>query len=268
VDDIGAIIVIALFYVGALHVEALFVALALLGVMALLRVLHVWWMPLYVMVGAGVWLATLESGVHATIAGVVLGLLAPPHPLRAYDMGSLLPRTDEERAGFGAAEARMTRYKVAASIPVTDRLLEILHPWAGFAILPLFALANAGVDLGLDELGSALGGSVAQGVALGLVVGKTGGILAASWLAVKLGARLPAGVTWRHMLGLSVIAGIGFTVSLFITGLAFSHATLVGQAKVGILFGSLVAALAGIAILRTGPRAEGGDAEAPEDGSE
>jgi Na+:H+ antiporter, NhaA family len=163
-----------------------------------------------------VWLATLESGVHATIAGVALGLATPALPVGGR--------------------------------PVLEQLERRLHPLSSYLVIPLFALANAGVPLGADALGRAVRSPVAWGVALGLLAGKVLGVAGASLAAVRLrlGA-LPEDLTMRDVLGLAALAGIGFTVSLFIAELAFSGSDLVDLAKVGILAGSLVSGLAGAA---------------------
>jgi NhaA family Na+:H+ antiporter len=252
-DDVGAIIAIALFYADDIDVAALALALTVLGGIILLRSVHVWWVPLYVVAGTIVWLATLVSGVHATIAGVALGLLAPAHPL---------DRTALKRVGLGIArleerpspeEASAARRGVIASLSVAERLAHVLHPWTSFVILPLFALANAGISLSSGDLRSALGSRVTLGVLLGLVVGKAVGITGAAWLAQRTRiAELPDGVNWIHMAGIGTVAGIGFTVSIFVASLAFEREALVQQAKVGILAASLVASLLGALLLLLG----------------
>ena len=252
-DDVGAIIVIALFYAADIDVAALALALTVLGGIILLRSVHVWWVPLYVVGGTIVWLATLASGVHATIAGVALGLLAPAHPL---------DRTALKRVGLGIArleerpspeEASAAQRGVIASLSVAERLAHVIHPWTSFAILPLFALANAGISLSSGDLRGALASRVTLGVLLGLVVGKAIGITGAAWLAQRARiAELPDGVNWIHMAGIGTVAGIGFTVSIFVASLAFEREALVQQAKVGILAASLFASLLGALLLLLG----------------
>ena len=221
VDDILAIGVIALVYTTSVSVLWLAAAAGGLGLVVLLRwagVTAVW--P-YVVVGVGVWLATFESGVHATLAGVALGLLTP-----TGDVGGR---------------------------QVLEELEHRLHPLSAFVIVPLFALANAGVDLRGGALQAATEGRLAVAVAVALVLGKTVGIGGTALLARRLGLGvLPAGVRVRHVWGLAVLGGIGFTVSLFVADLAYTDPALTEQAKVGIFAGSLASALIGSVVLRSG----------------
>ncbi len=215
VDDIGAIVVIAIFYTGGLAWSPLAIAVGLLVVIAVLHRVGVVWWPVHVLLGLGVWLATYASGVHATIAGVAVGLLMPSRPVRE-------------------------------TVSAAERLAHSLHPWTSYVVVPLFALANAGVPLSRAALAAAVGSPVTGGVVLGLVVGKLVGVSGAAWLALRLGiGALPEAVTSRQLLALSAVAGVGFTVSLFIAGLAYPTAELEDQARVGILAGSLLAALIG-----------------------
>lgn len=250
VDDIGAIVVIAVFYSEGIDTRWLAGASAGLLVVALLRRARVRYLPAYVVVGAATWLATLESGVHATIAGVALGLLAPA---RAF-----LPEVDAERiAGtlsgdehVSATEVRDISFRLRESLPVTERLQSLLHPWTSYLVVPLFALANAGVPVSADALGDAAGSAVTMGVVVGLVVGKVLGVAGAVALVVRLGiGRLPDAITLRHLVGMSGLAGIGFTVSLFVAGLAFDDPAVTDQAKIGVLVASVGAAAVGSAIL-------------------
>ena len=256
VDDIGAILVIAVFYTGDLNLVALCVALGLLGLVVVLRLLRVWATWVYVVVGVLAWLATLESGVHATLVGVALGLLTPATPLlhervaRGYAQEALADRS------LDADEVYRLRFLLDESISIVERLQSRLHPLSAYVVLPVFALANAGVALGGGVLRESLDSAVALGVGLGLVVGKPIGILAASWLAVRLGlGRLPRDTGWLMVAGLGAVGGVGFTVSLFVAGLSFpGNDLLTEEAKVGILAGSLVAALVGVAVLFLSPR--------------
>ena len=251
VDDIGAILVIAVFYTTDLSFGWLAIAVALLGVIALMRLARVWYIPVYVLAGFGVWLATLESGIHATIAGVALGLLAPAVALRPE------PKQAEIEPASTADEIRAIVFDVRETVPVTDRLQLTLHPFSSFLILPVFALANAGIEISADGLGDATTSSLTLGVVLGLVVGKTVGVASATWLATRLGiGTLPPGVVWRDIVGVGALAGIGFTVAIFISGLAFDDEQLVQDAKLGILVASILAAIVGAAILRR-PTKEG-----------
>jgi len=259
-DDIGAIVVIAVFYTSNLNVVALLVAAALLGAVALLRALRVIWMPLYVLVGVGVWLATYESGVHATIAGVALGLMTPVYPSRDPSeevRGSLDPdpeRLDDEASqGFAPAKVRAWRIRTQERVALGEYLEHALHPWTSFVIVPIFALVNAGVSLTGDDISNALASPVTLGIVGGLVVGKLAGITLFAYAAQRIGfAEVPAGVPAQHIVAAAAIAGIGFTVSLFITELAFDDAVLIDEAKVGILAASVLAAALGALVLRFG----------------
>ncbi|MGI9120156.1 MAG: Na+/H+ antiporter NhaA [Acidimicrobiales bacterium] len=248
VDDIGAILVIALFYSSNLNLVALAVAVALLLVIVVLRRAQVVWVPCYVVLGIGVWLATLLSGVHATIAGVALGLMTPARPLAP---AAVAREWADDLADEPSPEelAAMTRL-AKASVSVAERLEHQLHSVTSFVIVPLFALANAGVVISAAVFDAPDATAVAAGVVLGLVVGKVVGISAFSWLAVRLGVgTLPSGVRWGQLIGIAALAGVGFTVSLFIAGLAFDEVELQAPAKVGILTASAIAAAVGSAVL-------------------
>ena len=249
VDDIGAIIVIALFYTEKLSVGWLIVAFLVVFATSLLKVVKIWYMPIYVILGFILWYAIFESGVHATIAGVIMGLLAPARPLLDTDDEVELFKIQK----IDEVETRSLRrlaFQIKETVPVTERLENLLHPLTGFIILPLFALANAGVVLSTESIGDAFSSGVTQGIAIGLVVGKIVGVAVFTLLAVKMGlCVLPVGTTPRHIVGIASIAGIGFTVSMFITGLAFDDGALQDEAKIGILFASLIAALIGTFIL-------------------
>ncbi|HVW48681.1 MAG TPA: Na+/H+ antiporter NhaA [Solirubrobacterales bacterium] len=220
VDDVAAIGVIAVAYTDHLSLGWLVVAIAGLVGVGLTRMLGVRRILVYVPLGLFVWVATLESGIHATLAGVTLALITPAVPVGGRDV-------------LGELEHR-------------------LHPWVNYAILPLFALANAGVKLGGGELSDPDGRRIALAVAIGLVVGKFVGIGGATLAALRLrlGA-LPSGVDMRGLLGAAALGGIGFTVSLFITPLAYDDPLLTGAAKLGILGGSVVSATIGVCIFLT-----------------
>jgi NhaA family Na+:H+ antiporter len=253
VDDLGALAVIGAFYTD--HLSLAWLGAAVLGLLAIvaLRWLRVWSLYPYLLFGGFIWFATYESGVHATIAGVALGLLTPARPLLDRESaGQHVTEAPPER--LDAKLVRRYRFLLDESVPVVERFEHALHPWSAYLVLPLFALANAGIDLRGGVLGDAAASTVTIGVVLGLVVGKVAGVLTAAWFAVRLRlGRLPGGVTWPTLTGLAMLAGIGFTVSLFIAGLAFPPG---GQAetdaKVGILIGSVVAALIGGAVLWIG----------------
>ncbi len=254
VDDIGAIVVIAVFYTEQLELRWLAGAAVGLLLIVVLRRARVWYAPIYALVGIGVWLCTLESGVHATIAGVALGLLTPARPLVPTVEADRVASQLSTDTDVTAEEIRAVEAELRASVSVAQRLQEALHPWTGYVVIPLFALANAGIELSSESLGDAATSRVTIGVVLGLVVGKLLGVSAAAWLAVRFGvARLPAGVTWVQVVGMAALAGIGFTVSIFVTGLAYdSGSPAVDQAKVGVLVASVLAAVIGMIVLRRG----------------
>ncbi|MGZ5384785.1 MAG: Na+/H+ antiporter NhaA [Acidimicrobiia bacterium] len=261
VDDIGAIAVIAVFYTE----DLLFSWLAA----ALITLILIWaaqkggiraW-AFYWPMGILAWFFLLESGVHATLAGVALGLMTPARPMysdeeyhrKATYVLSTYTAQPESPHGQDRIdhEARQLASIANESIAPLNRLEHLLHPWSSFLIVPLFALANAGVKFGDIELLDAITSPVALGVALGLLVGKIVGISAFTALAVRLGlGRLPRHTTWRHIFGLAALAGIGFTVSLFVTGLAFMDPALTNLAKIGIFAGSGLAGIIGYLILR------------------
>jgi Na+:H+ antiporter, NhaA family len=233
----------------------------------------------FVTLGAVVWLATYASGIHPTIAGVVLGLLAPaapfqrPHAVseearRTADLTLDEPEPPDADAGHWLRLAWLSREAVSPLARTEHALL----PWTSFAIVPLFAFANAGVHLSAERLGEAITSPVTVGVVLGLVVGKVLGISGAAWLGLRLRvARLPTGVRFSHLTGAASVAGIGFTVSLFISELAFEDQALVDEAKIGILVASCLAGLVGWIVLRAAPSVteapaddeEGGGPESP-----
>jgi len=217
VDDLGAILVIALFYSGELSGTALGVAaMATIFLFLLNKAGFRRFLP-YGVIGFILWVAVLKSGVHATVAGVALAFT--------------IPANTEEGEHHSPLEG----------------LEHALHPWVAYLILPIFALANAGVAFGGGGDG---GGAITNGILLGLVAGKPVGVLLFSFLAIRVGmAELPAGVTWFHILGVGFLAGIGFTMSLFIAGLAFPTAELLNASKIGILGASGTAAVVGTLIL-------------------
>jgi NhaA family Na+:H+ antiporter len=213
VDDMGAIVVIAVVYSNGIDLLPLGLAATAIAAGIGLRRAQVTWLPAYAVLAIGCWVALHESGVHATLAGVAFGFLAP------------------------ARDA--------------ERIQRRLQPLVGFAIVPIFALANAGVEVGGDALSTAGSQAVAAGVGLGLLLGKVVGITGASILAVRTGlARLPAGVRWPHLVGAATLAAIGFTVSLFVTDLAFDDPALEDAARLAILAVSAAAAGLGAVILR------------------
>jgi NhaA family Na+:H+ antiporter len=247
VDDIGAIVVIAIFYSGGIDIGAALVAVALLAAVVGCRAAGVRSIGVYVALGVALWVAVHESGIHATIAGVALGLLTPTRPFERRE----LIDEDELLDVSTAEQARQTVALARGSVSVVEWLEHLLHPWSSFVIVPLFALANAGVPITADALTDAWSSSITHGVVIGLVVGKLVGVTAFTWLAVRLRiGTLPDGVVWGQLVGIGAVAGIGFTVSLFVTGLAFDDPALQDAAKIGILGASTVAGILGALILR------------------
>jgi NhaA family Na+:H+ antiporter len=247
VDDLVAILVIALFYSGGLHPVPLLVALGLLGLILVLRALQVHWWPVFVAAGFAVWFAVHDAGASPTIAAVVLAFLVPvsPRAEREVVRDWQLDVSDELTAEDVQVLHRFTK----STVSTADRTIHALHPTVSFVIVPLFALANAGVTLDGNVLSSIDAERVAAGTALGLVVGKLVGIAVAGFLAIKVGvARLPRDATWAQFLAVAALGGIGFTVSLFITNLAFTDASLIAAAKLAILIASAAAAALGAAI--------------------
>ena len=222
VDDIGAIVVIALFYTSSIEMGWLLATVVLLAVVVVLKRLRVWYIPLYVLVGSFVWWTTYRSGVHSTIAGVALGLICPARPLQNEDDTRTVARWLRDKPEVFPIDVRYAGFHIRESVSVAERLENALHPITSFAIIPIFALANAGVRLNGDIIGDALGSRVTWGIMAGLVVGKTVGVSVFSLVAARLKlAQMPRAMTLRHLVGLAMISGIGFTVSLFVNTLAF-----------------------------------------------
>ncbi|HKA05260.1 MAG TPA: Na+/H+ antiporter NhaA, partial [Acidimicrobiales bacterium] len=256
VDDIGAILVIAVFYSDHLEPEWLLAAVGIVLVVAFLRRAQVRYLPVYVILGAALWFAVFEMGVHATIAGVVMGLLTPAVPFQTEVETQNVVDVLDHTPGITLADVRAASFLLRESVSVAERTEDVLHPWVSYVVVPIFALANAGVTFSSDSLTSEP--RLLLGVVLGLVVGKTVGVGGMTWLGVRLGVgRLPQGTGPLHVLGIALIAGIGFTVALFITGLAFDDVAVQDQAKVGILIASALAAALGAAVLVAARRTPG-----------
>ncbi|WP_442511173.1 Na+/H+ antiporter NhaA [Novipirellula sp. SH528] len=253
VDDIGAIIVIAIGYTQELDGRFLMLAAIGIGIVHLFSRIGIRRFPPYIFAGLIAWLAFHESGVHATLTGVILGLMTPakativPDHFRQY-----LIKTGEAFRGDGwnsinhrAQKVREVQRLTRETVSPLEYLETTLHPWSSYFIIPLFAMANAGVAMQLTNIED----PVAIAVTLGLVVGKPLGVLLFCLLAVKIGwARLPAGVNWRILIAGSFLTGIGFTMALFIDGLAFGEAGL-DTAKTGIMVGSAISAVLGMTLL-------------------
>lgn len=255
VDDLLAVIVIALFYSSSIGTAWLLGALGSLLLVALMDRAGVRRVGWYLLVGAGTWLCTLKSGIHPTVAGAALGLLTPWRPwVDEHLSGKVMGSAGRALAAASAELSPAARQAVLehaetalreARSPL-DRLQHALHPWVAFAIMPVFALANAGVPLGGGEALAPL----PLAVVAGLVLGKPVGFLLACWLVTRRTARLPEGVSWGAMLGAGCLAGIGFTMSIFVAGLSFQGAAL-DSAKLGVLLASGISAVLGMTLLRT-----------------
>ncbi|WP_307796846.1 Na+/H+ antiporter NhaA [Williamsia soli] len=251
VDDIGAITVMAIFYTDDVSLPALGVVVVLIAVLVFMRWARMWTLRPYILVGIALWCAVFESGLHPTLAGVILGVIIPTaavepeqrERVRAY--GRLaIQRADATRARLASAAVR-------ATVPANERLQDSLHPVSALVVVPLFGLANAGVALNADALSAASSSSVTIGIIVALVVGNGVGISIAAGLALKFGlGYLPGQVRYGHLIGGAVLAGIGFTISLFITDLAFDDPVLQQDAKIGVLVGSAIAAILGSVLLR------------------
>ena len=261
-DDIGAITVIAVFYTEELALPYLAATIGLLAICFMANRIGIRSFAFYVPVGMLAWLFLFESGVHATLAGVALGFLTPARAMYSDDAyrqravrildahaAEAAAPEGEERIDFRAIEMSEVSRE---SVPPLHRIESKLLPWSSFIVVPLFALANAGVRFAGVDLLEAATHPVALGVGVGLFVGKVVGISLFAWMAVRLGiAQLPRLTQWRHIIGLAAVAGIGFTVALFVADLAFASRELLDLAKTGIFLGSTVAGMVGYLVLRT-----------------
>jgi NhaA family Na+:H+ antiporter len=231
IDDLGAILIIAFFYTANLSLPALGLAAACVAVLIAMNRFGIKHLPFYFIIGAVLWVAVLKSGVHATIAGVVLALTIP-----------IEGKTEESKSPLEWLEHQ-------------------LHAWVNFLIMPIFAFANAGVSLSGLGWGELLA-PLPLGIACGLFIGKLGGVMLASWCAVKVRfATLPEGVQWPHMIGVSFLTGIGFTMSLFIGMLAFNSPDQLTGVRLGVLCGSLASAIFGFGLLRFLPQRRSSEQE-------
>jgi NhaA family Na+:H+ antiporter len=273
-DDLGAVLVLAIFYSGQISWAALGIGAVLLVALIVLNRGHVRSPLPYALLGIGLWLAFLESGVHATIAGVLLAMTIPARTSvrsSAYRaqctaaLGGLGEDEQDTEAGRRQQAAAQTLEAIAERLQTPlQRLERDLNPWVAYLIVPIFALANAGVGLG-GNLWAALTQPVSLGIILGLLFGKSLGITLFSWLAVRTGvADLPFGVNWQQLFGASWLAGIGFTMSLFIASSAFDQPALLDQAKVAILIASVLAAGIGYALITVTSPLHGGVSQVAE----
>ncbi len=274
VDDLGALIVIAVFYTDHLQMNFLGYAGVIIGLLGIMNLLRVRWITLYLVLGLPLWYCIYKSGVHATIAGVLLALTIPAHArvnavnfvfssrkaLDIFadaddDLDTDITTSSERRAAVNAIMQNARQV-----LPPLHRIEHVLHPWAAFVIIPVFALANAGIPVRGGVMEN-LANASSMGIILGLFIGKPLGVVLMCFIACKLGiASLPRGVSWRHILGAGTLAGIGFTMAIFIANLAFAKSpTDLEHAKLSILVASAISAIVGAGILLTckgGPEPE------------
>jgi NhaA family Na+:H+ antiporter len=272
VDDLGAVTVIALFYTDELNTTALFWCAGLTGILIAMNLGGIRRVPPYLAVGGFLWWAMLGSGIHATITGIILAFCIPIFPKynpehfiqqvrglsqqmkKTFKLNPNIMLNDELRAQVVALERGVGLVQAPA-----QRLEHSLHVYVTYLVIPVFALANASIPIDFGDLGGQLMNTVAMGVVAGLLMGKLIGVVGFTWLAVRFGGiALPEGLTMRHIIGVGLLAGIGFTMSIFVADLGFAnHPEILLQAKSGILLASLVSGVGGYCWLRFGspPRA-------------
>ena len=262
-DDLGAIVVIAFFYTAQVNFLALGIAGIFLLILLIGNRLGIRNSAFYLIFGICVWIGFLLSGVHATIAGVLVAFTIPAitkinENVYSENLRALSYQFEKEipnNSTLTTPEQHQTIQQVkdlslAAETPL-QKIEHALHPWVAFVIMPLFALANSGIIIGADFFSSIIN-PVSLGVATGLIVGKFIGILLFTFIMVRAGVgSLPKGANWKHIIGIALLAGVGFTMSLFISGLAFTNNILVEQAKYGILIASIIAGVSGYLFLKS-----------------
>jgi Na+/H+ antiporter NhaA len=247
IDDLAALIVIAVAYTESVSFSALAVAAGLFGVLVSLRWAGPWRGPAAVIVGIGIWFAMFESGVDPVIAGLAIGLVTSAYPPHRDSLERATELTRSFREQPTPELAASAQRSLALAISPNERLQYRLHPWTSFVVVPLFALANAGVHVDSQLLGDALRSPVTLGIVAGYVIGKPLGIVVSAWLATRGGTRLS--VTWPGLVGTATTAGIGFTVSLLIIGLAFTGERL-PEAKVGVIAAAVISPLIAFSVFR------------------
>lgn len=243
VDDVAALAVIALVYTDELRLLPLAAAAACLGAVAVMRRLEVWRGAAYAVVAVAVWVGVLASGVHPTVAGVAVGLLLPVHGAVAARVGA----AEDDARSYGqsptTARAHRAALSLSRSVSLNERLQRLFRPWVNLAIVPVFALANAGVRVDVQSLADAAASGLTQAIVGGLVLGKVVGVAGSAVLAVRFGlGRLPSGLFGRHVLVAGLVSGVGFTISLFIVDLALTDPALQSQARIGVLVASCASA--------------------------
>ena len=282
VDDLGVIFVISVAYTDSVEVAQFGIAAGIVGALFALSRLGVNHASVTAVLGFLLWVAVLKSGVHATIAGVAMAALTPATPNYSRedfaasseqlmtDYRQALEQGDVERCEVILGHLEELSQGTEAPL---ERLERLAHPWASYLVLPVFALANAGIEFSGDIVSEAASSSVTLGLVLAMILGKAAGITAFSWMATRLGvAELPRGVSWGHVVGIGLLGGIGFTVAIFVTGLAFDEGGLAELSKIGVLVASLLSGSLGYLVLRfvtsvtPVPRSTGdlSTAEAPE----
>ncbi|HEY5649395.1 MAG TPA: Na+/H+ antiporter NhaA, partial [Nitrospiria bacterium] len=271
IDDLGGVLVIALFYGGSIETTPLMAGFAILALSYAANKAGIRNALVYAVFGIVIWLAFLNSGIHATIAGVLLAMTIPERAIipgmqfaalidnligkfkKQEQVDNPLIRAEEEQAIIQEIETACK--DVEAPLQAIEHKL---HPWVAYLIMPLFAFSNAGVEIHLDGIGRELVDPITLGIILGLVVGKQGGIMLFSWLAVRMGwADLPSRTSWFQLYAVSWLAGIGFTMSLFIGSLAFADPVAVQKMKIGILLASAIAGLGGYLLIRLQKNGDG-----------
>ncbi|MEM9374545.1 MAG: Na+/H+ antiporter NhaA, partial [Planctomycetota bacterium] len=266
VDDLGALIVIAVFYTDNLQAQYLGYAGTVIALLLAMNTLRVRWIMAYLLLGLPLWYFVYMSGVHATIAGVLLAFTIPAHArvnavnfsystrkaLEIFDEAHDDRETDVKQSGVRRAAVFAMMANARQVLPPLHRIETVLHPWSAFFIIPVFALANAGIEIH-GGVGEAVSGSISLGIIAGLAIGKPLGIFLLALLACKLGiAALPRGVTWKHIAGAGMLGGIGFTMAIFIANLAYKNdAGSLEHAKLAILIASAISAIAGAVVLST-----------------
>ncbi|MDX3907299.1 MAG: Na+/H+ antiporter NhaA [Pigmentiphaga sp.] len=255
IDDIVAVLIIAAFYSGGLDYSGLIVAAIGILLVLALRAIGAGSAYAYVLPGAVLWFGLLKTGAHPTLAGVVLGLMTPVMPTRSNEhpvdivqrVTDFLTRSGTADIDRAAGQIRDLRWAQRELLAPVTRVQMALHPWVAYGVMPLFALANAGVSLDGVDFGQPGSVPVMLGILVALVVGKPVGVVAMSWLAVRLGwCALPPGLSWGGVALVGCLAGIGFTMSIFIATLAFADPNMLGAAKLGVLLASSTAAVIGL----------------------
>ena len=255
IDDIGALTVIAIFYSGSLNLVALAVAVAGLAIIWLMARRGVWRVPPYLVLGVVIWYALYRSGVHATLAGVLIALLMPVYTVRTRDVDESNEIATLYRQAPAPATALALRESLIYSMPLNQRLAFVLPPYVNYVVVPLFALANAGVVLSADSLGNAFSSRLTWAIVAGLVLGKVLGVGLGAGIVLKLvpHSRLH-GLDMPRILGLGALSGMGFTISLLVVNIAFEDETLRDQARLGVLLASLMALVLAWVIFRVAGR--------------